>query len=78
MVQIICLTVGVLVALIIPFAHPPQHPDVKAWTLIFSAVLLVVTPAILPFFLTPRYGLQNKIRIILYCGLGIVFLVEIL
>lgn len=77
-IQIICLTAGVLIALIVPFAHPPRHPDIKAWTLAFSAVLLAVTPAILPFFLTPRYGLQNKIRIILYCGLGIVFLVEVL
>jgi len=77
-VQIICLTAGVLIALVIPFAHPPQHPDIKTWTFVFASVLLAVTPAILPFFLTPRYGLQNKIRIILYCGIGIVFLVEIL
>ena len=76
--QLVCLTAGIFGALIIPFAHPPQHPDIKAFTLVFSAILLAVIPAILPFFLTPRYGLQNKLRIILYCGLGIVFLVEIL
>ena len=64
-------------ALIIPFAHPPSHPDVKAWTFIFAVVALAIMPAILPFFLTRRYGTQNKLRAILYCCVAVIFFMEL-
>ena len=78
LVQLPMLVAGVLIALVLPFSHPPQNADAKTWTVVFSVVLLLITPAILPFFLVRRYAWQNRVRVALYCALGITFLMEVL
>lgn len=75
MIQALCLTFGVLLACALPIGHPPRNEEVRTWIVAFSGVLLLFLPAMLPFFLTNRYGLQNKLRIALYLGLAIVVLV---
>jgi hypothetical protein len=75
MIQWLCLTVGVLLAFVVPLGDPPRNAHVKAWTLVFAVLLLGFLPAILPTFLIRQYGPQSKLRLALYAGVGIALLI---
>lgn len=76
-VQWFCLTLGVLAALSIPVGTVPRNDHLRVWLLTISAVLVVSSPAVLPFFLARKYGNQNRLRVAFYMVLAGILLVAL-
>jgi hypothetical protein len=57
---------GIILACTVPLQGPPSNPIVTSWILTISFISLLCLPGILPFLLTPRLGMQRKLRLGFY------------
>jgi len=66
-----------MIASSLPF-RIPYDPAVKTWVISFCFLLLAFIPGILPLFLTPKFGLQRKLRWFLYGSLLALFIFNLI
>lgn len=66
------LLIGVLLAFMLP-AGVPTSPMLKTWVFTLALFGLMAMPAILPVFLVATPPFQNRLRIVLYLTLGLLF-----
>lgn len=77
LIQSLCCVAGIMIACSLPF-RIPYDPVVKTWVISFCFLLLAFIPGIIPLFLTPKFGLQKKLRWFLYGSLLALFIFNLI
>jgi hypothetical protein len=77
-IQIVACVGGILLGAGFPiYSLVISNTTMRIWIVTFAFILLIFLPGILPGLLTPKLGIQKRLRVIFYCILGSLFLAHL-